>query len=154
MISTPTPKKASSRFRRRMVIGASMSALLAFGGPIATAQDAEDEAADERRLGTILVEATRREGVTVQDVPLAITAFDAELLEQADFNRLNDLEQLSPSVQITQGQSASAGTSISIRGIGTGADNFGFEPAVGIFVDGVYRTRTGAAIAELTSLGR
>ena len=153
-MTKPSPSKGfSSNFRKRLVIGASISALLAFSAPIAGAQEADESAEDdERRLGTILVEATRREGVTVQDVPIAITAFDADLLEQTDFNRLNDLEQLSPSVQITQGQSASAGTSISIRGIGTGADNFGFEPAVGIFVDGVYRTRTGAAISELPEL--
>ena len=120
--------------------------------PGALAQEAEGDDETTRRLGTVEVTATRRDGVTVQDVPIAVTAFDATLLEQQDFNRLNDLEQLSPSVQITQGQSASAGTSISIRGIGTGADNFGFEPAVGIFVDGVYRTRTGSGIQELPEL--
>jgi len=153
MKSLSSPKPRLSSLKRRLVVGASLGALLTFGAPIAGAQDSEDAAEEEtRRLGTIEVTATRREGVTVQDVPIAITAFDGELLEQADFNRVNDLEQLSPSVQITQGQSASAGTSISIRGIGTGADNFGFEPAVGIFVDGVYRTRTGSGISELPEI--
>lgn len=148
-----TPLISSRKnLRRELFVGASLSALLAFGAP-AMAQQADEDGEDAtRRLGTIQVEATRREGVTVQDVPIAISAFDAELLEQADFNRVNDLEQLSPSIQITQGQSASAGTSVSIRGIGTGADNFGFEPAVGIFVDGVYRTRTGSGISELPQI--
>lgn len=122
------------------------------------AEDAAAEAATEAaseaptREERLVVVATRREGVTVQDVPLSIQAFDAEVLEASNFNRVNDLEQLSPSIQITQGQSASAGTSVSIRGIGTGADNFGFEPAVGIFVDGVFRTRTGIGISELPEL--
>ncbi len=140
-----------ARLSRTVAFGA-LAAMATSFAPVASAQDAEAEDESTRRLGTIEVTATRRDGVTVQDVPIAVTAFDAELLEQTDFNRLNDLEQLSPSVQITQGQSASAGTSISIRGIGTGADNFGFEPAVGIFVDGVYRTRTGSAISELPAL--
>ena len=140
-----------ARLSRTVAFGALVAMATNFA-PVAIAQDAEAEDESARRLGTIEVTATRRDGVTVQDVPIAVTAFDAELLEQTDFNRLNDLEQLSPSVQITQGQSASAGTSISIRGIGTGADNFGFEPAVGIFVDGVYRTRTGSAISELPAL--
>lgn len=153
-MNKPTCKHGpQTNLRRQLFIGAGLGALLSIGAPMAAGQDAEDTAEEgTRRLGTILVEATRREGVTVQDVPVAITAFDGELLKQVDFNRLNDLEQLSPSVQITQGQSASAGTSISIRGVGTGADNFGFEPAVGIFVDGVYRTRTGSAISELPEL--
>lgn len=139
--------------RHKLVVGASLSAMLTFGAPTVASQEADEPGDDTvRRLGTIEVTATRRAGVTVQDVPVAVTAYDSALLEQVDFNRLNDLEQLSPSIQITQGQSASAGTSISIRGIGTGADNFGFEPAVGIFVDNVYRTRTGSAISELPEL--
>ena len=149
-----TTKPSLRDLRRNLLIGASLGAMLTFGDVGAFAQDTtgEDAEEDTRRLGTVEVTATRRDGVTVQDVPIAITAFDADLLLQSDFNRLNDLEQLSPSVQITQGQSASAGTSISIRGIGTGADNFGFEPAVGVFVDGVFRTRTGSGIQELPEL--
>ncbi|MGC6499014.1 MAG: TonB-dependent receptor [Henriciella sp.] len=131
-----------------------VTALLALtSGPVSAQEEASEETPESTRtLSTVEVTATRREGVTVQDVPVSITAFDAETLVQADFNRLNDLEQLSPSVQITQGQSAAAGTSISIRGIGTNASNFGFEPAVGVFVDGVFRTRTGAGLQELTEL--
>ncbi len=144
--------KHSMSSRGTLTASAGLGALVAaFAGP-ATAQEADDAQDSARRLNTVVVEATRREGVTVQDVPVAVTAFDPELLEASNFQRVNDLEQLSPSVQITQGQSASAGTSISIRGIGTGADNFGFEPAVGIFVDGVFRTRTGIGISELPEL--
>ncbi|MEL7480490.1 MAG: TonB-dependent receptor [Pseudomonadota bacterium] len=143
--------------KRRLAISAGLGVLFAFSNPSAIAQDqdtGETETAqeDSRRLNTVEVTATRREGVTVQDVPIAVTAFDSELLQQSNFQNVNNLEQLSPSIQITQGQSASAGTIISIRGIGTGADNFGFEPAVGIFVDGVYRTRTGSGVQELPEL--
>lgn len=148
-------KKPSARLglKRRLALTVGFGAMFALSAPSAFAQDTADaEPETTRRLNTVEVTATRREGVTVQDVPIAVTAYDADLLEQTNFQRVNDLEQLSPSVQITQGQSASAGTSISIRGIGTGADNFGFEPAVGIFVDGVFRTRTGSGIQELPEL--
>ena len=155
MHRTNSRAKTENGLRAHLSKTVALGALMAMAGvvaPTAIAQETQGEEETTRRLGTVEVTATRREGVTVQDVPIAVTAFDATLLEQQDFNRLNDLEQLSPSVQITQGQSASAGTSISIRGIGTGADNFGFEPAVGIFVDGVYRTRTGSGIQELPEL--
>jgi len=121
----------------------------------ALAQDAGDEteAADEgRRLGAVTVTATRREGATVQDVPIAVTALDAGLLDEAGVQRINDLEQIAPSLQITQGQSAAVGSSLNIRGIGTGGDNPGFEPAVGVFIDGVYRTKTGIALGDLPEL--
>ncbi len=152
-MSKPTTPSARPGLKRRLGLTAGLGAMFALSVPSAMAQDTADaEPETTRRLNTVEVTATRREGVTVQDVPIAVTAYDGELLDQSNFQRVNDLEQLSPSVQITQGQSASAGTSISIRGIGTGADNFGFEPAVGIFVDGVFRTRTGSGIQELPEL--
>ncbi|MEM5518381.1 TonB-dependent receptor [Henriciella sp. AS95] len=115
---------------------------------------AQDEEADEgpRRLNAVVVEATRREGTTVQDVPVSVTAFDSALLEDTGVARLNDIEQIAPSIQIAQTESAASGTSISIRGIGTGSNNPGFEPAVGVVIDGVYRTRTGIALSELPEL--
>ncbi|MGC6766825.1 TonB-dependent receptor plug domain-containing protein, partial [Escherichia coli] len=41
-----------------------------------------------------------------------------------------------------------------LRGITTGGDNPGFEPSVGVFIDGVFRARSGVAIAELPELER
>jgi outer membrane receptor protein involved in Fe transport len=52
------------------------------------------------------------------------------------------------------GQSSATGTTARVRGIGTGSDNPGFESAVGIFIDGVYRARAGAAMADLPELER
>ncbi len=134
-----------------LCLGVGMSAMLAAPLSIAHAQD-EEGADSQRRLNAVVVEATRRSGVTVQDVPVSVTAFDAALLEDSGVARLNDIEQLSPSVQISQSESASSGTSISIRGIGTGSNNPGFEPAVGVVIDGVFRTKTGIALSEMPEL--
>lgn len=151
--------------RVALTFGAGAAALMtAFSAPALAQAPAGEEAADtettasagetarERRLGAVVVEATRREGVTVQDVPVAVTAIDAQLLDEAGFRNAGDLEQLAPTVQITQTESAASGTNFSIRGIGTGSNNPGFEPAVGTVIDGVFRTRTGIALAELPEL--
>lgn len=147
-MTKPTQKRS---FRQWLTLGVGMGALVATANP-AVAQEANEENDGVRRLNQVQVVATRREGTTVQDVPIAVTAYDAATLKEADFTDLNDLEQLSPSVQISRGQSASAGSTISIRGLGTGGDDFGFEPAVGVLVDGVFRTRTGIAVNELPEL--
>lgn len=140
-------------FRLSLGASAGVSALMALSALPAHAQEtASEDEAGERRLNRVVVEATRREGVTVQDVPVAVTAFDGELLEETGFKNVGNLEQVAPSVQITQTESAASGTNISIRGIGTGSNNPGFEPAVGVVIDGVYRTRTGVALAELPEL--
>ncbi|MEM9670279.1 MAG: TonB-dependent receptor [Pseudomonadota bacterium] len=155
MTSPSHNRKRARSFRRRLALGAGLSALFALTAPTAISQETTevaDEADDARRLDAIEVTATRRQGVTVQDVPIAVTAFDAELLKQTDITDLTNLAQLSPSILSGSGQSASAGTSITIRGLGTPSDDFGFEPAVGIFIDGVFRTRTGVAAQELPQL--
>jgi iron complex outermembrane receptor protein len=113
-----------------------------------SAESPEDESAND-----IIVTATRR-NETVQEVPIAITAVSNELLENAGVQDIRGLEQLAPSLQTTTGQSAATGASLSIRGIGTAGDNPGFEPAVGVFIDGVFRPRAGVALSELPELER
>ncbi|RHW19322.1 TonB-dependent receptor [Sphingomonas gilva] len=117
------------------------------------AQESTVAEEDYQSGNNIIVTATRR-SETVQDVPLAVTAVGSELLQNAGVVDIRGLEQLAPSLQTTTGQSAATGSSLSIRGIGTGGDNPGFEPAVGVFIDGVFRSRAGVALSELPELER
>lgn len=127
----------------------------------ACAQDASPTAAAQTTAGTddyesandIVVTATRR-NETVQSVPSAITAIGAEQLNNARVTDIRGIMQAAPSVKITQGQSAAGATVVNIRGLGTGGDNPGFEPAVGTFIDGVFRARAGLAVSELPELQR
>jgi outer membrane receptor protein involved in Fe transport len=118
-----------------------------------TPADPQAGAEDYQGANEIVVTATRRDE-TVQDVPIAITAIGPELLQNAGVENVRDLEQLAPSIQTSTGQSSATGTTIYIRGITTGGDNPGFEPAVGVFIDGVFRARAGVAISELPELER
>ncbi|MCW3835490.1 TonB-dependent receptor [Sphingomonas canadensis] len=115
--------------------------------------DGQAESTEYENANDIVVTATRR-NETVQEVPLAVTAVGAELLQNAGVSNVRDLEQLAPSFQSSTGQSSATGTTIYIRGITTGGDNPGFEPAVGVFIDGVFRARAGVAISELPELER
>ncbi|OYW21788.1 MAG: TonB-dependent receptor [Sphingomonas sp. 12-62-6] len=72
----------------------------------------------------------------------------------AGIEDIRGLEQLAPSLQSSTGQSSATGTTLYIRGITTAGDNPGFEPAVGVFIDGVFRARAGVAISELPQLER
>ena len=127
---------------RILLSGASVAAMGA------TPALAQDEVSDE-----IVVTATGR-AAAIQDVPLAVTAIGAETLENTGVQDLRDITQVAPSFSMQSGQSQSSGTTARIRGIGTGSDNPGFEAAVGIFIDGVYRARAGAALADLPDLER
>jgi len=129
---------------RILLSGASLAAL---GATPALAQD-EGDVSEE-----IVVTATGR-AAAIQDVPLAVTAISGDTLENSGVQDLRDITQVAPSFSMSSGQSQSSGTSARIRGIGTGSDNPGFEAAVGIFIDGVYRARAGAALADLPELER
>jgi len=136
--------KSKSKLGWILLSGASLAAL----GAVSPAFAQDDDVSDE-----IVVTATGRTAA-IQDVPIAVTAIGGDTLENTGVQDLRDVTQVAPSLVIGTGQSNSSGTLVSIRGIGTGSDNPGFEGAVGIFIDGVYRARAGAALADLPELER
>ncbi|EED36297.1 transporter, OMR family [Luminiphilus syltensis NOR5-1B] len=103
-------------------------------------------------LEEVVVVATKRQQ-TLQEVPVAVSVVTAETIEQAQVLDIKDLQTLVPSLRVTQLQS-SANTNFIIRGFGNGANNPGIEPSVGVFIDGVYRSRVGSALADLPKIER
>ncbi|MDE2405223.1 MAG: TonB-dependent receptor [Sphingomonadales bacterium] len=115
------------------------------------AQPARDEPA-EGDGNEIIVTATKREQ-TLQDVPVAVTVTTAETIERAHIRDIKDLASVVPSLRVAEHQS-SAQTDFNIRGFGNGANNAGIEPSVGVFIDGVYRSRSAAQIADFPDVKR
>jgi outer membrane receptor protein involved in Fe transport len=100
----------------------------------------------------VIVMATKREQ-TLQEVPVAVSVVNAEVIEQAQINDILDLQASVPSLRVTQLQTT-GNTNFIIRGFGNGANNPGIEPSVGVFIDGVYRSRSAAALVDLPNLER
>ncbi|TDI62071.1 MAG: TonB-dependent receptor [Alphaproteobacteria bacterium] len=100
-----------------------------------------------------LVVTAQKRAESLQDVPIAVSAFESDFLQDIGFEDIFDLENYTPGLYFTQSQSATQ-TTIILRGIGTSGNNAGFEPSVGIFIDGVYRSRTGAGIFDMPDLER
>lgn len=100
----------------------------------------------------IIVTATKREQ-TLQDVPVAVTVTTSKTIEEAQIRDLQDLQSVVPSLRVNQLQS-SANTNFYIRGFGNGANNAGIEPSVGLFIDGVYRSRSASMIADFPDVDR
>lgn len=100
----------------------------------------------------VIVTASKREQ-TLQEVPIAVSVVTAEMLEKAQVHDIKDLQSLVPSLRVTQLQ-LTGNTNFVIRGFGNGANNAGIEPSVGVFIDGVYRSRSASALADLPNLER
>lgn len=119
----------------------------------ASAQEAEAElAADkpDKDIERIFVTASKRlKGL--QESPVAVTVVNSKAIEQTKVMDMNDLQTLVPTLRVTPLQ-RSVNTNFAIRGFGNGTNNTGIEPSVGVFVDGVYRSRAAAQIGDLPRL--
>jgi iron complex outermembrane recepter protein len=128
----------------------------AFAMIVATPAFAQDPTVDDDEVvddGTeIIITATKRE-TTLQETPVAVSVTTADQIERAQVRDLIDLQTLVPSLKVGQLQS-SQNTNFVIRGFGNGANNAGIEPSVGVFIDGVYRSRSAAQIGDLPNLQR
>jgi iron complex outermembrane receptor protein len=103
-------------------------------------------------LEEVVVTATKRQQ-TLQEIPVAVSVVTAQSIEQSQVLDIKDLQTLVPSLRVSQLQGSNQ-TSFIIRGFGNGANNAGIEPSVGVFIDGVYRSRVGSALADLPKLER
>ncbi|HEY0943357.1 MAG TPA: TonB-dependent receptor [Steroidobacter sp.] len=101
-------------------------------------------------LEEVIVTAERREA-SLQEVPLAITAFSANDLDRSGLQSTVDLQYRTPGLVFTT--NAALGQPY-IRGIGTDIVNVGTDPSVAVHVDGIYQTRATASIQELFDVER
>jgi iron complex outermembrane recepter protein len=122
---------------------------MAFAQDEGVAQEDTEVAED---AGAIIVTATRRE-TALSDVPLAVSAIGGEALQNSGVTDLRALNQLAPSL-IVSGATSESNFTARIRGIGTVGENPGLESSVALFIDGVYRSRTGAGLTELGEIER
>ena len=103
-------------------------------------------------LEEVVVTATKREQ-TLQDVPVAVSVTPIETIQRASIQNLTDLASVVSSLRVYTLQTSTQ-TNFVIRGFGNGANNPGIEGSVGVFIDGVYRSRSAGAIGDLVDVSR
>ncbi len=102
----------------------------------------------------ILVTARRREE-NLQNVPVSVTAFSAASLEARGLQSVVDIEQSTPNLNFTPGTGGSSSQiSPYIRGVGEYDYIITSDPAVAVFIDGVYQARPFAAMTSLMGIER
>jgi outer membrane receptor protein involved in Fe transport len=107
---------------------------------------------DDATEGDIYVTAQGRTQM-LQDVPLAVSAINADAMQNSGATDIRQLNQLAPSLLVSS-TGTEANGSARIRGIGTVGDNPGLESSVAVFIDGVYRSRSGIGLNELGEIER
>ncbi|MDR6626249.1 TonB-dependent receptor [Caulobacter segnis] len=112
----------------------------------------QSKPADPTAVEEIVVTATKREQ-TLQDVPISVAVTGQQTIERAQVRDLIDLQSVVPSLKVSQ-FNATGQTNFIIRGFGNGNGNDGIESSVGVFIDGVYRSRSAAALDDLPEIER
>jgi iron complex outermembrane receptor protein len=148
--------KSMKKPRQLVLITRSLAVVLALGMALicgtATAQEEGEQ--EEYLLEEITVTAEFREK-TIQDTPLAITAFNAEMLEVRNQVTLDQISAQAPSVMLRPNNSGMGSSLVAfIRGVGQTDFNPSVEPGVAIYVDDVYYATITGNIIELLDLER
>ena len=141
--------------RSKHITAATLLAGLGVCG-LALAQAEPSEAPDENanELEEVVVTATKRES-GIYDVPLAISAFTEQSIEQSGVTDLVDIGKFVPNLNVTE---FSAGHTASvnpfIRGIGLQDHLITTDPGVGVYIDGVYLGRQVGQNWSLSNIDR
>lgn len=112
--------------------------------------------AEQGALPDIVVTAQKR-AENVQNVPIAISAFTANALQERAVGSIAQLSAIAPNVNLDAGtpfSGSQAVLSAYIRGIGSDDFAFNIDPGVGIYLDGVYLARTVGANQDLLDVSR
>jgi len=135
-------------FKRSVLVTAVISAL---SSTVLYAQENGAVTPDkDKEVERIMVTASKRvQGL--QESPIAITVVSGNTIDQTKVLDIGDLQTLVPTLRVTPLQ-RSTNTNFAIRGFGNGTNNTGIEPSVGVFIDGVYRSRAAAQIGDLPRL--
>ncbi len=105
----------------------------------------------ETTIEEILVTAQRR-AESVQDVPLAVSAFSGEFMRERNLNDVKDLSIFTPGV--TGNSQDSFIDTLQVRGILTNDFGVGGDPSIGFFKNNIYQGRNGAVVTSLYDIQR
>ncbi|BDI60011.1 TonB-dependent receptor [Qipengyuania nanhaisediminis] len=153
-----TPSRTFATLLLASCAAAPFAAQAQSGDLDATVSDEVDAGPQERestldQIGSIVVTGTKtQDPEDVQDVPLAVTAFNADTLEAFKVRDVQGLTFSAPNVSLDQIGTSRGQANFSIRGLGINSSIPSIDPTVGVFVDGVYLGTNGGVVFDLFDL--
>jgi len=112
---------------------------------------ASEAASGANTLEEVIVTAQRREQ-RLQDVPVAVQVISQDLIEKTAADNIGQMDRFIPGL-VVSGDSPTQ-PHFQLRGIGASDFGVGTDPAVGVYVDGVYAARSGASFLAFNDIER
>lgn len=120
-----------------------------------TAQAQQAETNEQEFAGLERIEVTaRRKTESLQEVPVAVSSFSAQDLEEIGVEDITELQQRIPNTTLQVSRGTNSTLTAYIRGVGQQDPLWGFEPGVGIYIDDVYVARPQGAVLEVFDIQR
>ena len=142
---------------KRKHLSLAIGCVLLSSMPVAWAQDvattASTPATNATTLDSVKVTARKREE-TLQDVPVAVTAFTPETLDKLNIKDLGDLDAQVPNLTVYAARGSTSTVTAYIRGVGQADPLWGVDPGVGIYLDDVYIARPQGALLDVFDVER
>jgi iron complex outermembrane receptor protein len=136
--------------KKKGVAAGRLALASAFSLPLAVAAQ-ETPAPAVVGIEEIIVTAQKR-AQSLQDVPLSVSAFSAEMLKQGRVADIRGLVDFTPGFS---GKTEDGFTdALAMRGIATNDFGIGGDPSVAMFVDGIWSGRTGGVMTALYDIER
>jgi len=142
-------QRSKSNTARRQVLALTIAELILAGHALAQ----EPGAARAMQIEQVTVTARRVEE-SLQDVPTAVTALTSNDLEALKIDGFLTVGQTVPNVYIQKQGGSPAAPQMNIRGVSNGSLNLQVDSGIGMYIDGVYMGRAGAAAFEMADLER
>ncbi|WP_417497412.1 TonB-dependent receptor [Maricaulis sp.] len=140
--------KSNQKLTRAALLLSTIASTVLIAAPVQAQQAGETASQD-----VITVTARRREE-SLQDVPLAVTAYSGEQLEAMGAVDILAVAETTPNVTLEASRGTNSTLTAFIRGVGQQDPVAGFEAGVGIYVDDVYLNRPQAAVLDIYDVER
>jgi iron complex outermembrane receptor protein len=145
----------NNKYHMRSVMAANVTAALALmqaGQALAQQAPAAQEAPEQ---ANVVMVTARRTLERQQDVPVAVSTLSGAQMEQRAMTDLRDVSRFTPNVYMAStGAQSPDQIMIFIRGVGL-SDSFATtDPGVGVYIDGVYYSRSQGGVMDLLDLDR
>ena len=123
------------------------------GSAQAQTAGAEGTVANTDQIEKVVVTARRREE-TLQDVPVSVTAFNADQISKQGIPDITALAMALPNTTLKASRGTNSTLTAFIRGVGQQDPLAGFEAGVGIYLDDIYLARPQGAVADIYDVER
>lgn len=153
MIKNNIIKYSQLKFKKSKLASIVSTACLVFSSGTILAKESNTNAGEHAGIEKIEVTAQKR-AQNVQDIPVAITAFSGDMIEDMGLNTSSDLAEKTPNLTIGQPTGEGGVVAVVMRGVGLSDFAPNNQAPIGLYVDGVVAGNSNAQITTLMDVER